>query len=294
MRTAENVFVCHLHGMPLFQSIGRRVPGCGASAMVQHNAIRIDNMKTRIRTFLLYLPVAGSALMVGLEATGAESYRDLVLADGPTACYRLEETEGELTAVDRSTAGAFPGNYIYSSDGLFPKLAQPGIEVNSVYFRSYTDEYGAAQSSYVRVPYAPELNTAGPFTGEAWVRTISVATDGSYRSPLCNFGGWGAGYPGWFFYQSPEGPNPSVWILVMKGGGIWLQSSQPVRRYEREHLVLTFDGSDVRFYVNGAFVWNSTVPDYTPNPGNDSSALARPARGDLTATLTRSPSATVS
>lgn len=225
-------------------------------------------MKPRIPSRILRVPLAAAALVLSAGAMSAESYRALVLSENPVAYYRLEEPNGEMTAVDSSAAAAFPGNYIYSSDGLYPKLEQPGIEVNSGYFRD---------SAHVEVPYAPELNTVGPFTGEAWVRTMSVATDGSYCSPLCNFGGWGTGYPGWFFYQSPEGPNPSVWILVMKGGGIWIQSSQPVKKYEWEHLVVTFDGNEVRFYVNGAFVWNSAVPDYTPNPSNALTIGAGPA-----------------
>ncbi|HNQ91087.1 MAG TPA: hypothetical protein PKM73_20935 [Verrucomicrobiota bacterium] len=235
-------------------------------------------MKSTLVSLLQHAPAAAVVLGFGLEATCAESYQALILADNPVAYYRLEEVAGEYTAADSSATGAFPGTYIASADGLFPKLEQAGIEVNSVYFKSYVDESSALQSSYVEVPYAAELNTAGPFSGEAWVRTMSVATDGSYRSPVCNFGGWGGDYPGWFFYQSPEaGGNPSAWILVMKGGGIWIQSGQPVKKYEWEHLVTTFDGSTVRFYVNGALIGSAPVPSYTPNPANALTLGAGPA-----------------
>jgi len=146
-------------------------------------------MKRIIESRLLRIPCAVAALWLTFEATSAESYRALVLSHNPVAYYRLEEAAGEGVAADSSATAAFPGTYIPSADGFFPRMEQAGLEVNSVYFRD---------SSYVQIPYAPELNTAGPFTGEAWVRTISVATDGSYRSPVCNFGGWTGDAPGWF------------------------------------------------------------------------------------------------
>lgn len=207
------------------------------------------------------VPVALACAAAGNISTEAASYRDTILADNPVAYYRLEEAVGEVTAVDSSSSGAFPGIY-YSSDGVFPILEQAGIDVNSVYFRTYKDEGGTLLYSYVEVPYAAELNPQGPFTAEAWVRSMSLPPEGEYRSPVGNFGGWVTDSPGWFFYQTPQSVgSSSAWVWVMKGGGIWIQSG-PVTKYEWYHLAAAYDGSAVSFYVNGQLIGTSAVPGY--------------------------------
>lgn len=201
-------------------------------------------------------------LTLAPAALGAESYSQTILADNPLAYYRLEESVGEATAIDSSSTGAFPGIYV-SPNGVVPKLEQPGIDINSAYFQSYKDEFGTRQHSYVEVPYAAELNPQGPFSVEAWVRPMSAGTDDEYRSPLGSFEGWGAvDYPGWFFYQSPEaGGNPSVWIWVMKGGGIWVQASA-VNKQQWQHLAAVYDGANVSFYINGALAGSANASGF--------------------------------
>jgi hypothetical protein len=213
-------------------------------------------------------PLTAVLALMATTAGKAESYHATILADQPVAYYRLEEQPGALTAVDSSSTGAFPGTYNYSANGLYPVLGEPGIDTNSVYFRSYVDDSGTEQDSYVEVPYAPELNTRGPFSAETWVRAMSVGAAGSRRSPVCNFGGWTGNAPGWFFYQTPEsGTNLSAWVFAMQGGGVWMQAG-PINEYQWEHLVATFDGTNASFYVNATLIETAAVLNYTPNSTN--------------------------
>lgn len=215
-----------------------------------------------VRASLVAASCTAVVAVLGSLAVRAATYPETILADHPTAYYRLEESPGGITAVDSSATAAFPGTYT-SADGVYPTLGLPGIDQNSAYFKTYKDDAGTVQFSYVEIPFAAELNPQGPFSAEAWVRPASVPTDGTYRSPVGNFGGWDAGAPGWFFYQTPEAAgNPSVWVWVMKGGGIWVQSSRPIVKNQWDYLAAVYDGSAVTFYLNGQTVGSSAVADY--------------------------------
>lgn len=238
----------------------------------------IASHKRLIVTRTLQLGAALAAFAASSHA--AETYSQVILADNPVAYYRLEEPAGEITASDSSATGSFPGSY-FTTDGVYPRLEQPGIDVNSAYFRSYKDESGTVQSSYVEIPYAAELNPTGAFSVEGWVRAMSASAEGEYRSPLGNFEGFVADNPGWFFYQSPEAAgNPSVWIWVMKGGGIWIQGGA-IKKGEWEHLAAVYDGTSVSFYVNATLIGSAPVPGYVASSTKSTYIGAGPVGGWL-------------
>lgn len=239
----------------------------------------MKELTRRVLPTMAWLPSA--AMVLGSLAGNAATYPQTILADNPVAYYRLEEAAGESTAVDSSSSGANPGTY-YSTDGIYPKMEQPGIDVNSVYFRSYTEEGGSLQQSYVEIPYAEALNPAGAFTAECWVRAMSAGTESEYRSPFGSFEGWGAsGYPGWFFYQSPDAAgNPSGWLFIMKGGGVWLGGTA-VNKAKWDHLVAVYDGTKATFYVNGVVAGAVNVVDYQPTTTKSAFIGAMPTGGYL-------------
>jgi hypothetical protein len=138
---------------------------------------------------LAFPMLAASGLALGATSYAA-SYSETVLADQPTAYYRLEDAADSASIVDSSTSGAFGGTVTFDELASYPKFVQPGIGSNSVSFHLYTPEGGALQRSHIEVPFASELNQAGPFSVECWVRPTSVGTD--YRCPVGNFGGWGS------------------------------------------------------------------------------------------------------
>ncbi|HVM46751.1 MAG TPA: LamG-like jellyroll fold domain-containing protein [Candidatus Acidoferrum sp.] len=218
-------------------------------------------MKSNTRTLLCSRPVlpflAAAAMMFGPPAAKAASYPDTVLADSPIAYYRLEETNG-TTFADSSASGAYPGYYY--TDGAYPQLGQPGIDINSIGLSGAAAAYGAAG-------WYPDLNPQGPFSFEVWVRPTSVPTGGNYRCPIGNFGGWGSGGgngSGWYVYQTPD--SPSSFAFIMAQTGVWISTGYSL--FTWYHLVGTYDGTSARFYVNGNLIGSPVAAaGFLANPG---------------------------
>lgn len=212
-----------------------------------------------VRTNLPWLTCAAVCLIAGSEASLAASYKETVLSDNPLAYFRLEEAAGAADLIDSSATAAHPGTFNYSEDGSYPALGQPGIEVNSAYFKAPNGGGSSAE-----IPFAPELNPSANFSADVWVRALSFGEDS--RCPFGSFGGWVTGAPGWFFYQPGSPGGTAYWALVMKGGGIWLQAPASMTKNDWYYLAMTFDGSNLKFYINGALAASSVVTDYLPNP----------------------------
>jgi hypothetical protein len=193
----------------------------------------------------LFLAFAATLWLLAIAAANAASYPATVLADNPIAYYRMEDPTNATSVIDSSSSGAYTAYITFDDSATWPQLGQPGVGSNSVSFHLA----GQVQKPYISVPYTPDLNPTGPFTLEAWVRPTSVGGTDDWRSPVGCFSGWGVSpYAGWFFYQSPG--SGASWIWVEQGGGIWV-GAVPIRKNQWDHLVASFDGTIVTFYVNG-------------------------------------------
>ena len=216
----------------------------------------------------LFLSLLAASGLLGSLVVEAASYPETVLADKPVAYYRLEDPTGSSSLIDNSAGGAYSAMLTFDDYAAWPKLQQPGVGSNSLSFHPYLDAGGVSQRSYASVAYTPDLNPTGPFTIEAWARPTSVVKGDNWRSPVGCFSGWG-GNPaaaGWFFYQSPAEPT-STWIWVEKGGGVWV-GGVPIRKNQWDHLVASFDGTTVTFYVNGVNGGSSAAADAAVNAQN--------------------------
>jgi Concanavalin A-like lectin/glucanases superfamily len=193
-------------------------------------------------------PAAALALLAAPAVQAA--YPDLILSDHPAAYYRLEETV-ESTAADSSGNG-LDGYYLGT-----PVLGQPGIDTNSISLSA------DGSLSCVQAGYYAQLNPAGPFSVEAWVRPTSMPTGGDYRCPVGNFGGWG-NPSGWYIYQTPN--TPSTLTFIIQGTPVWISSTYNL--FDWYHLVGTYDGTNGAFYVNGQLIGSAAATGYVPNPSN--------------------------
>ena len=217
------------------------------------------------------LPFLAALVLLGVPAANAVSYPDTIKADNPIAYYRMEDPIVSSTVADSSASGAYTAYATYDDSGTWPLFGQPGVGSNSVSLHLA----GQATMPYISVPYIADLNPTGPFTLEAWVRPTSLGAAGDWRSPVGCFSGWGVTpYAGWFFYQSPA-PGAS-WVWVEQGGGIWV-GSVPVRKNKWDHLVASFDGTTVNFWVNG--VWSGSA-NAAGSPVNANSPFCIGQRGD--------------
>jgi hypothetical protein len=191
----------------------------------------------------------------GSSSANAQTYPEVVLQDNPLAYYRFEDAVGSTTVADSSAAGTNVGTINFDDYALWPQLGLPGLDSNSIGFHLYTTN-GNAEQGNVSVPYTPYLNPPGTFSIECWVLATSWATT-SHRCPLSSVENYNYG---WWLRQSDESPNR--WLYVQNGGGIYMSAGN-VTLGEWTHLVITYDGTTVTFYGNGAPLWTSTT---TPNP----------------------------
>ena len=115
--------------------------------------------------------------------------------------------------------------------------------------------------------------TGAPFSAELWVQAIKQP--GGYAVPLddsCNFS-----QPppfnnsaGWNFYQTP-GPG-STWSFSLRPNPGLVFGGPAVALGVWTHLVLSYNGTNAIFYVNGVAAITSGVPQYLANPGTGSSS----------------------
>lgn len=206
-------------------------------------------MKMTTKRVLAAVFLAGAAAS-GNWAAHAENYATTVLADGPQAYYRLEDPTGSATITNAVDLNTYQGTVTFDDTGSFPQFRQAGVGSNSVAFHLYTPEGGVPQKSHIEVPYAPELNQEGSFSIEFWARVTSWGSNNR-----CILGNVSSFSSGWWFRQEP-GATPR-WIYVQNGGGIYMAGGS-ITKNEWAHLVVTYDGTTVRFYGNGAQKWTST------------------------------------
>jgi hypothetical protein len=185
-----------------------------------------------------------------LPAPATNTYPGSVMADKAVAYWRLgivDQTNGGSVTYD--LAGGFNGAY----SGPVVQ-GQPGAITNDP--DSFSTTFGGG-STYAAVPFATNINSQ-TFTVELWVNDNGLNW-GYYRSPLAEH--HPATYVGYNFYGLPG----NTWAFWSGNGRAWSVLSGPaILTNTWTHLVSTYDGINMSFYVNGVQV--SSVPiSYSPN-----------------------------
>src|SRR5580704_17352687 len=93
-------------------------------------------------SYRMWLPCAAVFMLLAVHVARA-GYPSTILGDNPVVYYRLEELPGAATITDSSTNGLTGAivNYDLDTNGVpdYPLFGQPGIDTNSVFFKTYTD-----------------------------------------------------------------------------------------------------------------------------------------------------------
>lgn len=215
--------------------------------------MKTPDLKTR--TLLRAITAAAGALVVSITAAHAATYPATVLADGPSAYYRFEETSGG-TAFDSSTNN-ISASINENGEDSSPVLGEAGIDTNSFLFTG-PGPGGESDYGFVSIPASPYITpttpggAAAPFSAELWVQPNAFPSDWSV--PI-EQGAYNGGNPeGWNIYVSGAGDgngNTAYFYLDMRPGLFQGFGDFPISYGNWYHLVLTWDGGNAMFYING-------------------------------------------
>jgi hypothetical protein len=206
-------------------------------------------------------------------------YAAIVAADNPVAYWRLDELTNATTATD--AVGSFDGTYANALGPIVYGIAT-GIPNDTDTAVDLQDPQTATAGlgGVVNIPYALELNPFGPWSMEAWIRPDSV--DGTFRVPISSMWNPDSGnvVSGWLIYEYGS-VNPSYWTLVLYNGGASggfqtdFGPTYPLAGVWN-YLVITDDGTNIVFYVNGEVGSATTVAasGYTPQGLNGDVSVA--------------------
>lgn len=214
------------------------------------------------------LSLAATFTLLGVAAANAADYPTTVLADHPSVYYRFEEISGG-TAFD-SSSNLWNASYIYNSTNTDPQLGLPGILTNSILFNGggFASDVGLVDipASTLITPMQGDNIHGAAFSCELWVRP--TAQPATFSVPIEQ-----AQFPnGWNIYVSGADFNGGTSLFVLNmPNGVLFQSfldfpiSFPSPWY---HLVLTFDGVNALFYINGVS-HSCGAPAYSPAQSSD-------------------------
>jgi len=220
------------------------------------------------------LPLVAVLISSGVSTVTAADYPTTILADHPVAYWRLEEPNGSATVAD-STTNANTGFVTYVTQGdnvtVYPQLGLPAIFTNGAAFATST---GVGQGD-IEVPVnsvinpTPDGQTGGPFSAELWA--LATTQPGNYCVPLEDSSDFSQPPPfnnsaGWNFYQTP-GPA-STWSFSIRPNPGFVGNGPAVAVGQWTHLVLTYDGTVAKFYVNGTLINTYAVPQFLVNNGS--------------------------
>ncbi len=187
------------------------------------------------------LTSANAALTVLAAPAG---YASAVLQDNPMAFWRLSEPFSSTIVFDSwgSHNGTPIGNVTFGAAGAISGDANTCATFDGL------------SPTRVEAPYATELNSS-VFTVECWARVTGGA--GTYRAAVSSRNQvQGSSMGGYIIYATAG----NVWSFWTGTGTGWEALNGPaVVLNEWTHIVATFDGTEKRFYVNGALVASTTA-----------------------------------
>jgi hypothetical protein len=196
------------------------------------------------------LPPVALNVQARTENVPLSGYASIVAADKPVAYWRLDEPLGSSTAVD--AVGTFDGTYTtpFTTTGSFSYQVPTGIPKTTDPAIGLTNGANAAAGTgvSVQIPFAPELNSATAWSVEAWVMPYSLGLNGGdYRVVLSSeYNLYPNPYNGWYLYQQPN----NTFAFVPQPANAFVVAGS-IAAHQWYHLVVTDDGTNFMFYVNG-------------------------------------------
>jgi Concanavalin A-like lectin/glucanases superfamily/Immunoglobulin domain len=215
--------------------------------------------------------------VITIPAEATNSYEGLVIASGPEAWWRLDETAGSTNLYDGM--GRHDGYYT-NLNGTVPPvtLGVPGTLTSGNTAASFSASGGVGV-----IPYSASLNS-GKHTYEGWVKTTVLNQFlVPFSSSFAGTGVWWAEIPNGFWTPDSATGSYPISPLVPIAANVWT------------HLVMTYDSTIVSsgthyplgFYINGGNISGGST--WTDNSGlNSGGPIIIGGRGVSAATLAAS------
>src|ERR1700730_8963859 len=224
------------------------------------------------------------ALLIGaapaFARTGPVSYRAVILSDRPIAYYRLDERSSRI-AHDSS------GHHFHGVIGAHVKLGRPGLIADAPASMEFSGADKSAAAEDVRIPGNPLFAQTTRVSIEAWVFPYSVAIYGENSGDItiaaygrddnpdkqhCRYAlELDAHSHVWHFPAVIKGKvTDPVHVTGLHSFAAWVAApfaretlsahelyaapgsdGNPPKLNVRQYLVGTYDGSTMRFYLNG-------------------------------------------
>jgi concanavalin A-like lectin/glucanase superfamily protein len=216
----------------------------------------------------------------GIDPFSEYSTVTILPSTGLAAYWPLGEPAGSTTAVD--TKGGHNGSYlsrVFPDDPANSSAAAPGtfslgnigiVPGDTVPPHDDPDARTTClqtNGGYVSVPFDAAFipTKAEGFTLEAWVHVEwSAADTAAFRVVMSTFGTTGGGQ-GFALLTTPD----NHWAALVGNGAGLTQATGAALVFETtNHLVATYDGSDLILYVNGEQSSPTTPADYHPVTAN--------------------------
>jgi hypothetical protein len=120
--------------------------------------------------------------------------------------------------------------------------------------------YLDGDGDYVEVPYSPDLNPTEQFTIEAWAKIEGGQGSKRYVASVKGDSGY------YYIIQALDSDQWAFW--VGQSGYQWAKiNGSDIVLNEWTHLAGTYDGTEIRFYVNSILQGRQSA---TLDPNNDS------------------------
>ena len=212
-----------------------------------------------MRRAILFLLLAVAMASCGpattaASSTAAKTYSATVLADGPAAYWRMDETTGNIMADATTNAnnGRYAGTYALGQAG-----AIAGDGNTAVAFDGQSAAASVLSSSTLQV------NTV---TIELWIKKRTDTEYGVYVAKNVTPGG-GAG-SGWFQLLNSH-HNGQLEFRVTSDGAPALVSTSKLALNTWYYVVATYDGAAAKLFVNGKLDGTlkvTAIPKQTADP----------------------------
>ncbi|HUA66825.1 MAG TPA: LamG-like jellyroll fold domain-containing protein [Alphaproteobacteria bacterium] len=220
-------------------------------------------MKTNSSKKLACLVGAVLATAV-LVSTARADYISTLNGLGPVGWWRFNDSTATaplFIVTNAGSLGSVANGYVVQTVSDTPLLGQPGLIGNCVRFINPGESDAGNCDSKIDVPWQAGLNQNPPFSIEFWAKPNSLGSDSTGFCPLEDFnptGNEGGSRRGWLFYINNAGTwnfrlgAYSGYTLSLLGSG----GNAVVGTWE--HIVVTWDGTNVVMYANGAVIGNAT------------------------------------